>query len=211
MNPSTLALCQKHLFTDKDELAKLYEESVVSRVLRIRQMYEWRIAHPSEPDRKLVEEEICRFRISQRQAYSDLGVIKQLAPMLSKASREFHLWRTNEMLLETYNKAKRRNNTKDMLNAADKYARYNRVDREEDTDMPYDEIVVQPFCATDDPRVLGIKPIPNIGSRIKQLLEKYTAEAADIEDVAYEEADLEEDELFPDEPQLPKTDEDAIV
>ena len=62
--------------------------------------------------------------------------------------------------------------------------------------MPFDLIVVQPFTATDDPSVLGIKPIPNIQEKIQQMLQKYRAENMDIEDVEFEEADLEEDDLF---------------
>ena len=55
-----------------------------------------------------------------------------------------------------------------------------------------------PFTATDDPSVLGIKPIPNIQEKIQKMIAKYRAETIDIEDVEYEEADLEEDVLFSD-------------
>ena len=64
---------------------------------------------------------------------------------------------------------------------------------------PYDLIVVQPFTAssystssmsivsaTDDPSVLGIKPIPNIQEKIQKMIAKYRA-------------DLEENVLFNDE------------
>ena len=53
-------------------------------------------------------------------------------------------------------------------------------------------------CAitTDAPSVLGIKPIPNIQEKIQKMIAKYRAETLDIEDVEYEEADLEEDVLF---------------
>ena len=64
--------------------------------------------------------------------------------------------------------------------------------------VPYDLIFVQPFTATDDPSVLGIKPIPNIQEKIQKMIAKYRAETIDIEDVEYEEADLEEDVLFND-------------
>ena len=100
------------------------------------------------------------------------------------------------MLLETYRMAKKRKDTKTMERAASSYAKYNRVDVEDEQVMPYDQIVVQPFTATDDPSVLGIKPIPNIEERIKELIAKYRRESMDIEDVNYEEADLEEDELW---------------
>ena len=56
---------------------------------------------------------------------------------------------------------------------------------------------MQPFTATDDPRVLGIEPIPNINEKISAMIQKYRAETIDIEDVEFEEVDLEFDLLFP--------------
>lgn len=84
-----------------------------------------------------------------------------------------------------------------MERAASSYAKYNRVDLEDEQVMPYDEIVVQPFTPTSDPSVLGIKPIPNIDEKIKSMIEKYRRESIDIEDVEAEDADLEQQELFP--------------
>ena len=52
--------------------------------------------------------------------------------------------------------------------------------------------------ATDDPRVLGIEPIPNIAEKISAMIEKYRKETIDIEDVEFDEVDLEFDALFPD-------------
>ena len=84
-----------------------------------------------------------------------------------------------------------------MEEAASSYAKFNRVDLEDEQAIPYDKIVVQPFTATDDPRVLGIEPIPNLKEKIRKMQEKYRRESMDIEDVSFEEADLEEAELFP--------------
>ena len=72
------------------------------------------------------------------------------------------------------------------------------VDLEDEQAIPLDQILVQPFTATDDPRVLGIEPIPNIQSKIDAMIEKYRRETIDIEDVEFEEYDLEFDTLFPD-------------
>ena len=83
-----------------------------------------------------------------------------------------------------------------MERAAASYAKYNRVDLEDEQLIPYEDIVVQPFTATNDPSVLGIKPIKDIETRIKEMIDKYRKETIDIEDVEYEEADLEEQELF---------------
>lgn len=56
---------------------------------------------------------------------------------------------------------------------------------------------MQPFTATDDPRDPGIEPIPNIQSKIDAMIEKYRRKTIDIEDVEFEEYDLELLELFP--------------
>ena len=196
--PATINVCQTDLFTSENELRAKYDEVTVQRVLRIRDLYSYVIANPDTKDRQFVERDVSMFKVSQSCAYNDLAIIKVLLPMLSKASRDFHRWRANEMLLETYRMAKARKDTKTMERAASSYAKYNRVDLEDEQLIPYDEIVVQPFTATDDPTPLGIKPIPNIQERIKKMLDKYIAESIDIQDVEFEECDLEEDELFGD-------------
>ena len=145
-----------------------------------------------------------RHDISKVTAYSDLAIVKALLPMMSMASRDFHRWRTNEMLIATYKMAEKRKDSKTMERAATAYGKLNRIDLEDEQAMPYDKIVPQPFTATDDPRVLGIEPIPNINEKISQMIEKYRRETIDIEDVEFEEYDLELDTLFPD----PKQDTD---
>lgn len=77
-----------------------------------------------------------------------------------------------------------------MERAATSYAKFNNVNVEDEQSVPYDMIVVQPFTATDDPTVLGIKPIPNIEKVISDMIEKYRAESLDIDDIEYEDADI---------------------
>ena len=194
---NTLDVCRVDLFTAEDELRQRYPEVIVARVLRVREEYNWFISNPDAKDRQFIENAVSRFGISKVLAYSDLAIVKAMLPHLSQASRDFHRYRYNEMILETFQMAKKRKDTKTMEKAASSYAKFNRVDLEDEQAVPYDLIVVQPFTATDDPSVLGIKPIPNIQERIDALLKKYQAENIDIEDIEYEEADLEEDVLFP--------------
>lgn len=193
---ATIDVCKKDLFTSEGELNLKYDLATVQRVMRVRDMYAFVIANPDTKDRQFVERAMAEYGISQSSAYADLSIIKSLIPLLNSASRDWHRWKANEMLLETYRMAKARKDTKTMERAASSYAKYNRVDLEDEQNIPYEEIVVQPFVATDDPTVLGIKPIPNIQEKIKKMLEHYTKESMDIEDVEYEEYDLEEEELF---------------
>ena len=189
--------CRLDLFTSEDELRQKYTEAIVLRVLRIREEYNWFLSNPDAKDRQFVDNAISRHGINKTQAYSDLAIVKALLPHLSQATRDFHRYRFNEMILETYQMAKSRKDSKTMEKAASSYAKFNRVDLEDEQAVPYDLIVVQPFTATDDPTVLGINPMPNLNERIAELLHKYQAENIDIEDIEFEEADLEENALFP--------------
>ena len=194
--PNTLDVCRLDLFTAEDELRQRYTDGVVATIMRVREEYNWFLSNPDAKDRQFVENAVSRFSITKMQAYKDLATIKTLLPHLAQASRDFHRYRYNEMILETYQMARKRKDTKTMEKAASSYAKYNRVDVEDEQQMPFELIVVQPFTATADPSVLGIKPLPNIDQRIKDMIAKYRRESIDIEEVEAEEADLEENELW---------------
>lgn len=194
--PRIIDVARTDLFTPQSDLEQRYDYKTVSALMRIRDEYQWTLANPDKPDRAFVDTMVARHGMSERAIYGDLAIIKQLLPALQSSSREWHRWKANQMLLETYEQAKRRHDTKTMERAAASYAKFNRVDLEDEQVIPYEDIVVQPFTATSDPSVLGIKPIENLDEVIKALTEKYRKESLDIEDVEYEEADLEEDSLF---------------
>lgn len=205
--PNIRDIAQRDLFTAETQLRERYNEDQIAHILRLREMYSWFVASPDIKDRQLITQTLDRFHISRAEAYADLAIVKMLLPLLTSASRDFHRYRANEMLLETYRMAKARKDTKTMERAAASYAKYNRVDLEDEQTLPYDMIVVQPFTATSDPTILGLKPIPNLQQKIDKLLAKYRAETIDIEDIDYEEADLEEAIYFPsnDEPPTGET------
>ena len=205
--PNIRDIAQRDLFTAETQLRERYNEDQIAHILRLREMYSWFVASPDIKDRQLITQTLDRFQISRAEAYADLAIVKMLLPLLTSASRDFHRYRANEMLLETYRMAKARKDTKTMERAAASYAKYNRVDLEDEQTLPYDMIVVQPFTATSDPTILGLKPIPNLQQKIDKLLAKYRAETIDIEDIDYEEADLEESIYFPsnDEPPTGET------
>lgn len=197
--PAAIDVCRTDLFTPEAELLEKYPDYLVKRVLRIREMYNWFVANPDSKDLEFVQQCISRHGISKVAAYSDLNIVKTLLPAFTSSSRDFHRWRYNEMILATFKMAEKRKDTKTMERAATSYAKLNRVDLEDEQAMPYDMIVPQPFTATDDPRVLGIEPIPNIATKIQEMIAKYRKETIDIDDVDFEEIDLELPSLFPEE------------
>jgi len=194
---SALEICKTDLFKSDEELRQLHSDVMAEKVMRIRAMYNWQLANPDAKDRQFVDEYRTRYpELSRSLAYNELGIIKALLPLVASASKDFHRWRFNEMILETYAMAKKRKDTKTMEKAASSYAKFNRIDTEDEQSIPYELIVVQPFTATSDPSVLGIKPIPNLQKKIADTIAKYRADNIDIDDVEYEEIDLEEEELF---------------
>ncbi len=193
---SPLEACKIDLFAAEDELREKYPLALAERVLRLREMYNYWLANPSMKDRQLRDTIMSRYDVSQSTAYSDINIIHQLVPLLSQKSRDFHRSRANEMFLETYAMAKARKDTKTMERVAASYAKYNRVDMEDEMTMPYDEIVIQPFCATLDVRVLGLEPIPDAYNYIARLTKELSRDFRDIVDVEFEEPDLEEQQLF---------------
>lgn len=194
--PKLIDAARDDLFSPQSDLEQRYDVKLVKAIMRIRDEYQWTLANPDQPDRAFVDTMVARHGMSERAVYADLSIIKQLLPALQSSSREWHRWKANQMLLETYQQAKRRHDTKTMERAAASYAKFNRVDLEDEQVIPYDKIVIQPVVPTLDPSVLGIKPIENLDEVVKRLQEKYTQESRDIEDVDFEEADLEEDILF---------------
>lgn len=205
--PNAIEVCRAELFTKEVELRERYPQALLDKVLRVREMYNWFIGNPDGTDREFVAEVCQRHGIHRTTAYSDLAVVKSLLPMLGSASRDFHRWCTNEMLIATYKMAEKRKDSKTMERAATAYGKLNRIDLEDEQAIPLDQILVQPFMATDDPCVLGIEPIHNIAEQISAMIEKYRKETFDIEDVEFEEVDLEFDALFSDnEVESPKAD-----
>lgn len=195
--PSAELIAQSEdFFLPSETLLNRYPEVLVNRLLRLREMYNWFLNNPSATDRMFMDIIHARYELSRPVALEDLRIIKGMLGKLALASRDFHRFRANEMLLETYEMAKKRKDTKTMERAASSYAKYNRVDVEDESAVPYDDIVVQPFTATSDPSILGIKPIANREKVVRDLINKYSRDIPDVMDVDCEEVDIEEGDLF---------------
>lgn len=186
---NAIDLCREFLFADADDFRSKVSKDDFDKVIRCRAMYLWLLEQPQAKDALFVAEVCNRFKVSRPTAYADLAVIKALLPELSKSAKEFHRWRYFEMILDTYEMAKKKGDTRTMEKAAADYAKYAKIDVDKDQ-IDLADITPQPFVPTLDPRVLGIEPIPNLAERKKALLEKYSREVADVKDIEYEEIDL---------------------
>lgn len=194
----TIDLARQEMFTPREELEKRFSTERVEHLIRLRDMYNFFLNDPAGRDRNFVDKFRAKYNISQSMAYADLALVKQLLPALAPASREFHRKQVSEMLLETYNMAKARKDVKAMALAAKELGKVNRVDLDDEKELPYELIVVQPFSPSLDPTLIGLKRIDNLEEVKARLRKQLAADNPDIEDIDYELADLEEESLFPD-------------
>ncbi|MDR2913419.1 MAG: hypothetical protein LBV74_01055 [Tannerella sp.] len=193
MKPNTLEVCRVHLFDDKTELEKhAIPGQLIDRIIRLRAAYTVWLEHPRKKDAE-IRDFLMNFGVNKSAAYDDIRILKLLLGDFTETSKNFHRFKFNSMVMNAYELAERRKDTRSMVAAAAQYAKYNQLDKEDALKTPWEEIIPQCFEPTSDPTVIGIKPIDNIQDKIRALKEKY---GKDIEDIEYEDVDFDEETLF---------------
>lgn len=177
-----LSTLRDHLFEDTDKLREAgFRQSQIDRIVRVRDMYQWWLQYPTKREREVVAEIVARYAINRSSAYRDVAVLRSLLSDLGKLSKDFIRWQFNAMVTEAYAQAKQRGDHAAMIAAADKYAKYNQLDKADSLDIQWDKIVPQPFEVSDDPTVIGFKPIKNLREKIKAKISQYWNDG--IEDI----------------------------
>jgi hypothetical protein len=143
---------------------------------------------------EMAEEDMRRNGIGKSAAYEDVRILKKLLGNFAKTTKDYHRYKFTLMIDESFQMAKRTKDAKAMASAANFYAKYTQLDKEDSVERGYDQIVIQPFEPTDDPTVLGLKPIPNLREKIARKIKQYWTE--DVEEVTFEDADFNEDKIF---------------
>ncbi len=78
------------------------------------------------------------------------------------------------------------------IKAAKALVDIHKLKMDEAEQIPWDDIIPHDWEATDDPTVIGLKPIPNIREKIKKLKKKY-GQDIEIVDTDYEDLSNEEE------------------
>lgn len=180
------------LFDDLDENIFLTPVEI-QQLKRIRSVFALSLENPTIPDTNLRDFLISEFNISQTQAYRDIGNMRVLLPNVQQAAKEWHRYLVNEELKQVIEQCKllgpkyidRR------IMAVSAYAKYNKLNKIDETILPWEEIMPQSIEPTGDVSILGVKPLKNKEEEIKKMYEKYKGDI-EIEDVDY--IDIPEDE-----------------
>ena len=195
MLPSILDSAKNHLFSDVDTMQRDGLSPITQHhLLRLRDIYNHWLQFPQAGDLDIIAYIQKSFGLQSNQAYADLRLVKALLGDLQKTTKEYHRYRFIEMVSEAYQMARAAGDTKSMVAAADKYAKYTQLDKEDLVDRGFDKIIIQPFKPTDDPSVAGFKPVPNIREKIQKKIASYWNE--EIEEVEFETVEFNEDEIF---------------
>ena len=184
-----MTLYSEHLFDDVDNpnFVKL-PDSVRARCLRLRALYTEANAFPFRKDATLVLNHRRKYQgLSQTQAYEDLRIVHAILGNIHAETKAYHLWRYNQMIIDTYNAAVAAGDNNARVKAADSYAKNNSVGVSDEAVIDWSRMPKQPFTITFDPSSLGLKVIPNIREVIDKTYEEFAKN--DIADVEFEEVD----------------------
>jgi len=175
---------QELMFRDMNEITGLTPVEV-QQLRRYRFAFTMLLDNPSLPDNLLKDHLIAEYDISESQAYRDLSNMKVILPNIKNAGKEWIRYIVNEELKEAIGEAKASNKLKERILAVAALAKYNRLDQLDEEEMPWDEIIPVPIEPTNDPTVLGVKPLENRDEEVKRLIDKYRGEI-EIEDIEYQ-------------------------
>lgn len=161
---------------------------------RYRAAFHLSLENPSMPDTRLRDFLMNEFFISESQAYRDIGNIRILLGNVRNAGKEWIRYLVNETLKKAIEDADDKKYLKERIAAAGLLGKYNRLDKEDALEIPWDEILPQDIEPTSDPTVLSskVKPLQNKEEEIRKMYEKYKGDI-ELEYVDYEEVDKNDD------------------
>ena len=195
--PAIIDTAREHLFADDQDMQRIgLPLATQEHIFRLRDLYNFWLQHPRIKDKEIILKLQQDYKLGKSQAYTDLSILKLLLGEFQKTSKDYHRYRFIEMINEAYEVARVNKDAKAMATAADKYAKYTQLDKEDEINFDYDKIAVQAFVPTDDPSVAGFKPVPNLREVIRNTIKKYEKECEYIEFVEVEEADFNPDNIF---------------
>ena len=195
--PAIIDTARDHLFADVTDMQRAgLPLATQEHIFRLRDLYNYWLQHPRIKDKEIILKLQQDYKLGKSQAYSDLSILKLLLGEFQKTSKDYHRYRFIEMINEAYEVARVNKDAKAMATAADKYAKYTQLDKEDEINFDYDKIAVQAFVPTDDPSVAGFKPVPNLREVIRNTIKEYEKECEYIMFVEVEEADVNPDNIF---------------
>lgn len=128
---------------------------------------------PSLMDKDLIKIITTTYGRSKIQAYRDVAIIKSVLGNVRNASKEWHRYTFIENIKEDRKIAKKDKNIEAMIAADIAYGRFTKLDKDEEGDIDYDQIIPPSFEPSNDVTILGLEKVKNLSERRTALAKKY--------------------------------------
>ncbi len=157
--------------------ANQVSEQVIRRVIRLRDIYNYMLRNPLRKDREYIDYIQASYTgddgkpLSKRKAYEDLEILHAIVGNLQQCTKEWHRWRFNNMIMEGYAIAVRKEDATAIAKLAQQYGKYNQLDKNDERDNGLTEVPHIVFVF--DVSVMGFQPIPNVNDVIDKLINEF--------------------------------------
>lgn len=123
--------------------------------------------------------------LSRAQAYQDVKHIQILLGNIKSATKDWKRYQLEQMALETYNMAKKEGDFMAMASAADKFGKYNQLDKEDVVQIPWEQMNIPQFDVSSDVTLVGVERHSDYKERSKKLKEKYGIKEVNESEIIY--------------------------
>ena len=160
--------------SDDELFERRIAQTVIERIHRLRGLYAYWLQFPQKFDQDIVQYDMAMFEVGKSQAYDDLHLVRLILGNLQQASKDFMRWKINQDLEQDLKAARRAGDHRSVAAIEKNRIINNRTDKEDELELEFDKIIPQQFVPVDDPSVLGIKKLPDLRNRIRELVKKYS-------------------------------------
>lgn len=191
------------MLPEEEMKAKRIAPEIIQRVVRLRDLYNYMLRHPLKKDKEYTDYLRSVYtnkdgkQLSLRKAYEDIEIIHAVIGNLQMCTKEWHRWRFNNMIMEGYAIAVRKEDATAIAKLAQQYGKYNQLDKNDEVDrgsadMPH-------IVFTFDVSSMGYTPIKNVYALIDKLNAQYAGRGygritADEDAIVIDEVKSEKDE-----------------
>lgn len=161
------------MLSEQELKDKKVPAQTVLRILRLRDIYNYMLRNPLKKDREYIDYIQANYKctdgkpLSKRKAYEDIEILHAIIGNLQQCSKEWHRWRFNNMIMEGYAIALRKEDAVAIARLVQQYGKYNQLDKNDERDKGYGEIPRIVF--TFDVSKMGFQPIDNLLHVITEL------------------------------------------
>ncbi|MBQ8097215.1 MAG: hypothetical protein IJ243_09070 [Prevotella sp.] len=171
------------------ELAEMgVADDTCRRLQRLRAAYAYWLDNPRDSQSQMVYWLCHNHSVAKSQAYRDLALLRSMMGRLQQLSKDFARWRFDQMIDQAFDKAVELEDPKAMTAAASSFAKFHKLDQEDEKGLDLTAMMPQSMSLTENPRSANVKPIPNLMKTIGKLTKRYAD--ADIEMVQAEMEDM---------------------